>query len=362
MKPAGAALYGVGVVLFIAFVIWGAAGVYTSQLVPYFMLCAAAIVAVVIGAKLNKDPNPNKAVEWKPSVTATTTVAPSLAQMASAAGQDSGNDTEAQNEVDTGEMMNCPQCGNPTRVGAGFCGSCGSKLEATPPLSPPPPPPPAPSPEPVVAPAVAPALASPPPSQLTPPPSPTSTAEQDRPEVAQPVASGMITPPPGMITPPPGMAVRVDSVAEAPARQVSDVVFVTSPGIPFVSPPSEDLDATRASVRRRTGSPWRLVLPDGSNVIVDGTLLVGRGAAANGAWPGAQLLSVDDTTNSVSKTHAAIQSDEQGLWVTDLQSTNGVVVTQPDGTEVEVEGDERVRVDAGCDIELGDFIIQVEKD
>lgn len=172
----------------------------------------------------------------------------------------------------------------------------------------------------------------------------------------------MITPPPGLITPPPGMAVPANPVTEAPARQVSDAVFVTSPGVPFTSPPSEDLDATRASVKKRTGSPWRLVLPDGSNVIVDGTILIGRGAAANAKWPGAQLLSVDDTTSSVSKTHAAIQSDAKGLWVTDLKSTNGVVVTRPDGSEVEAEGSKRVPVEAGGDIELGDFIIQVEKD
>lgn len=343
MKPAGATLYGVGVVLFIAFAIWGVTGVYTSQLVPFFLLGAAAIAAVVIGAKLNKDPNPNKAVEWKPSVTPTVTqtMAPEQPMSSSgAATENNEGDAEMQSSVDRGDMMNCPKCSNETRIGAGFCGFCGAKLGVAPLLAPPPPPP---------APEAPPAVAAIP-------------TEPEQPTAAQSGDSGMITPPPGMITPPPGMLAPAEVIAEVPARPVSDVYFAMSPGVPFVSPPSEDLDATRATVRRRGGSPWRLVLPDGSNVVVDGTILIGRDAAASAKWPDAQLLSVNDTTQSVSKTHAVIQSDEQGLWVTDLNSTNGVIVTRPGGSEAEAEGDERVLVDAGCDIELGDFIIQVEKD
>ena len=90
--------------------------------------------------------------------------------------------------------------------------------------------------------------------------------------------------------------------------------------------------------------------------------MVGRDAAPNPRWPDAQLLSVTDQTKSVSKTHAAIEIDSAGLWVTDLASTNGVIVTNLDGREIDLDGDQRVQVQPGCDIELGDFVIQVEKD
>lgn len=103
-------------------------------------------------------------------------------------------------------------------------------------------------------------------------------------------------------------------------------------------------------------------MPDGANVVVDGTILIGRDPTAHSDWPGAQLLPVNDPNNSLSKTHAVIASDAGGLWVADLNSTNGVVAIRTDGTEIELEGDQRVNVDAGWDIELGDLIIQVEKD
>ena len=88
---------------------------------------------------------------------------------------------------------------------------------------------------------------------------------------------------------------------------------------------------------------------------------MGRNPVANPHWPNAQLVPVVDKTKSVSKTHTLIEANAEGLWVTDLKSTNGVVVTHADGREVEAQGDQRLSVDHGCGIELGTFIIQIEK-
>ncbi len=68
-----------------------------------------------------------------------------------------------------------------------------------------------------------------------------------------------------------------------------------------------------------------------------------------------------DTTKSVSKTHAVVEVLDGALWVTDLNSTNGVFVTAPDTDDVQAVPMERTPVPAGSDIELGEFIIQVEK-
>jgi hypothetical protein len=285
--------------------------------------------------------------------------------------------------------MICANCGHSARAGAAFCGECGSSLRyatvvpesgvASSALLPPPPPPPKPTVlprEPTRTSLLAPPPPPPPPPRPSTYPVPEIPAQQSwTPEPADEIATPVAVPSvatDGMITPPASIAMPTSLASVPQTPPVSEVLFVTSP---FVSqaagsgvaarlvPQNEtDLDATRVSVRRRVGSPWRLVLPDGRHHVVEKAVLVGRDAAPNAKWPGAQLLSVADGTKSVSKTHAVIEVDSEGLWVTDLASTNGVIVTTPDGGETDLDGDQRVRVEPGCDIELGDYIIQVEKD
>src|SRR5690348_5298395 len=57
---------------------------------------------------------------------------------------------------------------------------------------------------------------------------------------------------------------------------------------------------------------WRILLPEGRDAVVQTVLLVGRNPAPFDAYPGAELLPVEDSTQSVSKTHAAFEVDEQG--------------------------------------------------
>ena len=53
--------------------------------------------------------------------------------------------------------------------------------------------------------------------------------------------------------------------------------------------------------------------------------------------PGVQDLAVPDTTRTLSKVHARLQRDEGGWVITDLESTNGVVIVGDDGTETLLE-------------------------
>jgi hypothetical protein len=276
--------------------------------------------------------------------------------------------------------MICTSCGHTARAGAVFCGECGFRLqEATV----------------VAARAVAPDLLLPmsppfvsaviPPHAgtvtplLPPPPPPLAAALRQMPKVPDSAATEMAVPAAlpgdvagGMITLPPSVAVPTSLVTAPEVPPIGDVLFFASPvnfdmanegSTTLLASESElDLDATRVSVRRRAGSPWRLVLPNGQHFVVEKTVLVGRDPAPNPDWPGAQLLSVNDETKSVSKTHAAIELDSAGLWVTDLASTNGVIISTPNGGEIDLDGSEHVQVEPGCDIELGDFVIQVERD
>lgn len=282
--------------------------------------------------------------------------------------------------------MNCPSCGAPIRVGAGFCGNCGAKLEAfapsvvapvsapvqSPPLAPPPPPPVVHA-EPQVAPTVAPPVVPPAPSFTAPsvvqpvappvfsvpappaaPPLPTSAEAQEEsplpairpvPAVPEPPVAAEVSAQAtvGMVTPPPGLF----DAAQQPASLV---------------PTDDDLDATVVSSRKRPRSPWHLVLPDGQPYAIESTVLLGRDVKPRAKWPSAKLLSVDDPTKSVSKTHAVLEADAEQLWITDLKSTNGVVVTSPDGDESDGDDGGRVRVQPGSTITLGKYVIQVEKD
>jgi hypothetical protein len=287
----------------------------------------------------------------------------------------------------------CPSCGKPTRVGAAFCGECGFKLSAVaaepavveapvvvPPLRRPPPPPPpaaseAPAPEPSAlpeepaVPAVsAPAVSAPPvipevaPVLLPSPPPvtapkvveviPFGTTEEVTISEPAPAATITITaPPPGISAPPTATPVAEPVVSEQ-----------APPSAPAVPPKPESTDETRVSVRRRTGVHWRLVLPDARQVEVTKALIVGRDPSANQKWAGAALLTLDDHAHSVSKTHAVFEVDADGLWVTDLDSTNGVVITQPDGTEIDLDPNVRGLIQPGADVELGDLVVQVEKE
>jgi hypothetical protein len=287
--------------------------------------------------------------------------------------------------------LNCPNCGKPVRDGAAFCGECGFKLatavvDVTPAAAPPveqplrrPPPPPTSAEAPLLRP---------------PPPPPAAPEVPEVPEVVVPpvVVPETVVPEPAMPDvqpvlvvppPPPGVPKEVEVVpfgttedVVLPLSEVAPTITITAPppgpsdpapeaatpAAAVVTPTPESMDETRVSVRRRAGAHGRLVLPDARHVEVLTALLVGRDPSANANWPGAALLTIDDDAHSVSKTHAVFEVDAEGLWVTDLNSTNGVVITQPDGTELDLDPNVRGSIHPGADVELGDYIIQVEKD
>ena len=196
----------------------------------------------------------------------------------------------------------------------------------------------------------------------------------------------------GFIGLPPGMLAPVDSTSgtikrERPERPKSDrdeiVFFHVAPGVPPDAPapiaeePVEDVstpitdsasadvpgidDATSISVSRHTEPRWHLVIQGREPVAVEGQLYLGRNPVAAADHPSARVLAVDDPAKSVSKTHAMLEVDADGLWVLDLDSTNGVWVVPAGEGATEVTPGQRVAVPAGADLELGDLVIQVER-
>ena len=123
---------------------------------------------------------------------------------------------------------------------------------------------------------------------------------------------------------------------------------------------SVDDDETRIVPPRRVTPSWRLTIPGiDAPVVVEGALFLGRNPASTDEFPQAELLVVPDPSKSISKTHALLELDG-GLWVHDLDSTNGVWVVSPGESPSEVTPGTRAPVTPGSDLELGDVIIQVE--
>lgn len=119
-----------------------------------------------------------------------------------------------------------------------------------------------------------------------------------------------------------------------------------------------EVDHTVVVARRRVY--WQLVLPEGETVpLTADVAIVGRQPAPDPAFPRAQLVPIDDRTRTVSKTHARLEL-RSGLWhITDLHSTNGVVLTNFLGTEIELEPGSDAP--AGERFLLGDAELRIER-
>ena len=126
-----------------------------------------------------------------------------------------------------------------------------------------------------------------------------------------------------------------------------------------VAPPAAAVPAE--SLAAQAAPAWQLVMPHGdAAVTVAGAVVIGRSPAVIPEYAQAQLVKASDPSRSVSKTHALLGIDGTGLWVADLGSTNGTFVITPGGGDVKVQPGAPVYVPAGSDIELGQYVIQVD--
>lgn len=101
-----------------------------------------------------------------------------------------------------------------------------------------------------------------------------------------------------------------------------------------------------------------LAFDDGSHIVLDRTLIIGRDPSPSASDPGALLIAVDDPTMSVSKTHLAVGVEAGSAWVEDRHSTNGVMVTS-DGETLKLVSGRRVRLAVGTTVQFGDKNIRI---
>ena len=150
----------------------------------------------------------------------------------------------------------------------------------------------------------------------------------------------------------------VSAIAGAPAAggprsaRASVSAQHTHPEIPDEAIDEETIIASR----RRT--QWSLLPPVGGAVPLNADIvIVGRRPVADPAYPGAQLVAIQDGT--VSKTHARLELRDERWYITDLDSTNGVLFATVLGTEVEATPG--VEVEAGDRFLLGDAEVRLQR-
>ncbi|WP_058613653.1 DUF5684 domain-containing protein [Microbacterium testaceum] len=165
----------------------------------------------------------------------------------------------------------------------------------------------------------------------------------------------------------PELSEAVSAVSGAPdagaprSARTSVAALYTQPEFAADPVGDDDLDALdRTVVARRRRIPWALVPPSGDPIdLTSSVVIVGRRPAADIAFPDAQLVAIADETRTVSKTHARLQLRGDTWFVTDLDSTNGVLFATLMGTEIEAPPGEEI--EAGERFFLGDAEVRLSR-
>ena len=160
--------------------------------------------------------------------------------------------------------------------------------------------------------------------------------------------SGMISAVPGVsrtpVTPPPA----------PPAPPVPPSPEAARPE----SAADDGVDQTRTLLRQtRPAAIVALTWDDGTRMSVHGRTLFGRNPERQ---EGAAVIPVRDETLSLSKTHFAIDGDQDGAFITDLNSTNGTGLVRS-GVREKLAPGVRVALWPGDRLEFGDRYALVER-
>ena len=106
-----------------------------------------------------------------------------------------------------------------------------------------------------------------------------------------------------------------------------------------------------------TATDWVLVDVDGSEFPLHRSNVLGRRPSEARASEGAQTISLSDAGRVLSRTHALLEVDNEGLWITDLSSTNGTRVLrnieEDDEQGIECDADRRTLLAEGAALSLG---------
>lgn len=98
-------------------------------------------------------------------------------------------------------------------------------------------------------------------------------------------------------------------------------------------------------------------IDSGESSAVGPLLLIGRAPSRAENESHAKLLTVNDPSLSVSKTHLAVGIDHAGLWVVDRNSTNGTWIDEGRGELERLEPGQRTPVPDGARVLIGERVM-----
>lgn len=207
-----------------------------------------------------------------------------------------------------------------------------------------------------------------------------SSAQLAHPIVARPLTVAAPPPEPGLTVATGAVGVIVDAceqcgsslaptdifcgecgfVTRAPARSEGD--FSPAPPAPAPAPTAASAadEAVDEDSTVETPASERFVLQfsTGESATVTGSGLIGRSPRPEPGEFFDALVTVNDPSRSVSKTHLEFGQEGGEFWIKDRFSGNGTVLHSPESTVVPLVADRRYRVQRGSRIELGEqFVI-----
>jgi hypothetical protein len=156
---------------------------------------------------------------------------------------------------------------------------------------------------------------------------------------------------------PPAAAGRVASGPSVPLVAPTSTPLPSPSTPPPFQGPGGGSDATVTTWRpapQTASSGLSLLFDDGATAPCAGVVLIGRDPAPSDGEEDVRLIAVDDPGRSVSKTHLAVQVDDDAVWVLDRNSTNGTRVVGPGGMETPVLPGHRVPLLPGASVHLGE--------
>lgn len=155
--------------------------------------------------------------------------------------------------------------------------------------------------------------------------------------------------------PPPGLIAPKPRESQAPVEPIQAVVRQFTP----TAPAPQHAPSFVARDVELTAQPgeWQLVFADGRRTPLAGSVVIGRDPVAPTARPDARALSIDDPARSLSKTHVLVDVEGGRVFVQELNSTNGIVVTSATGIRNEMPAGSRRQLASGDCIALGDVTL-----
>ncbi|WP_404431213.1 DUF5684 domain-containing protein [Microbacterium lacus] len=153
---------------------------------------------------------------------------------------------------------------------------------------------------------------------------------------------------------------EVSAVAGAPDAGAPRSALASVSALYTRAEPADDDAFDDTVITRRRRAIWSLVPPIGAPIeITEDVVILGRRPDPDSSYPRAQLIPIVDDTRTVSKTHARLELHGENWMVTDLGSTNGVLLATLMGTEVEAEPG--VELAAGERFFLGDAEVRLQR-